>query len=168
MKKLILLLLLANSMAATAQCSYGVGLEGSVSESKSIAENYLGQLQRSLRVPALGIKCGRLSASTNNISGFNSGYDILTGSGIVRVKTGRWSVGYNILQFNQNKKQYGVGVSLSRIKQEVEGVEVERYYQPHLTVSMLDSENRLGIFASLGERKSIKSIVLGVYYVFGD
>lgn len=167
MKKIIAIIsFTCLSFSTNAKCLYGVGFESNVTFSKAASENELGQFQRSFRTPAVGVKCGKFTVSTTDLSGLNEGYTLKTKHGDVNVEMRRWSVGYNLYQKHYDGVLYGAGVSLSRIKRVVNG-DTERYYQPFLVVFGLHKSSRIGTFLSVSEKDSVKQINLGFYYVFG-
>lgn len=160
MKKILAILaILAFSQAKAGQpVIYGIGAEGSFVQSGSEPE--LGQIQRSFRNVALGMKVGRITVSTTDLP-INKGYDIVVNGRKIETTPKRWTVGFQAFEWYKGDWQLGVGASVSRIM-----TDNDRYAQPHLVFGAAHKSG-IAVFNSLGKKDGEWTGAVGVYYTFG-
>lgn len=160
MKKILAILaILAFSQAKASQpVIYGIGAEGSFVQSGSEPE--LGQIQRSFRNVALGMKVGRITVSTTDLP-INKGYDIVVNGRKIETTPKRWTVGFQAFEWYKGDWQLGVGASVSRIM-----TDNDRYAQPHLVFGAAHKSG-IAVFNSLGKKDGEWTGAVGVYYTFG-
>lgn len=160
MKKILAILaILAFSQAKASQpVIYGIGAEGSFIQAGSEPE--LGQIQRSFRNVALGMKVGRITVSTTDLP-INKGYDIVVNGRKIETTPKRWTVGFQAFEWYKGDWQLGLGGSVSRIM-----TDSDRYTQPHLVFGAAHKSG-IAIFNSLGKKDGEWTGTVGVYYTFG-
>lgn len=162
MKKILAILaILAFSQAKADQSKpviYGIGVEGSFFQAGSEPE--LGQIQRSFKTVAVGMKVGKITVSTTDLP-VNKGYDIVVNGRKIETTPKRWTVGFQAFEWYKGDWQLGLGGSVSRIM-----TDNDRYTQPHLVFGATHKSG-IAVFNSLGKKDGEWTGTVGVYYTFG-
>jgi len=163
MKKIIAILLLLPTFAFS-KCLVGVGLEGSGSSNSAYSEPMAGQIQRSFKTVAAGVKCGAFTLSTTDLGGINDGYEVVVGGVKTHIDVSRWTIGGAAYTHRTGSFEIGLGGSVSKIKTYSANGR-DSYYQPHLVVG-LAHKSGLAVFNSFGWRNGSLTMTTGFYLTF--